>query len=467
MRQVGGEQIMGSSRASILVCDDEELIRWSVSEFFRNAGYRVTEAANGEEGLQKLSEMPHDLVITDLKMPKMGGLQLLRKVRCQGHKMPFIVLTAHGAVESAVEATQLGAIRYLGKPFNLDEVREAVEIALESHRLDAVAAGHQTAEVGYGRIIGTSRVMQELYATLRRLEAVAAPTVLLLGHSGTGKEVVAQTIHEEGLRASGPMVQVDCASLPEQLIESELFGHERGAFTDAKAEKRGMFEVARGGTIFLDEIGELSVPMQAKLLRVLENRTFRRVGGTSTLHFDASVIAATNRDLETAVKEGRFREDLFFRLKVIHVEVPTLRERPEDIPLLAEHFIRRFNRSYRKNVVEISGKAMRKMQDYSWPGNVRELRNVIERIIILEADQSITVEQMPPEIRYGRSQRGGSSTDPYVLPVDGVNLEILERSLLMQAMERSEGNQSAAARLLGISRYALRYRLEKHAKQKK
>jgi DNA-binding NtrC family response regulator len=305
--------------------------------------------------------------------------------------------------------------------------------------------------------------MRRLFDTLRRLEDVRAPTVLIRGESGTGKDLIAHAIHEMGMRQTGPMMEVDCASLPENLIESELFGHERGAFTDAKAMKRGMFEVARAGTIFLDEMGELPLTMQAKLLRALENRKFKRVGGVQYMDLQAGIIAATNRDLAAEVKEGRFREDLYFRLNVITVEVPPLRERREDIPILVDHFIERFNREFRREVEGVSGDAMQRLVAYSWPGNVRELKNVIERIVILEARSVIETSHLPAEIRYGRlSRTGGSGGTPFILPEDGVDLEAVERSLIEQAMDRTNGNQSAAARLLGISRYALRYRLEKH-----
>ena len=443
---------------TILVCDDEELIRWSLSEHLTGEGFNVVEAENGEDCLEKLAQVAPDLLITDLKMPRMDGMEVLRRLRQQGRELPVIVLTAHGDVQSAVNATQLGATNYLTKPFDLIEVGLAVNKALESHRLETELNLLRGRRAGYGKLLGKSLPMRKLFDTLRRLETIDAPTVLLAGESGTGKDVIAHAIHDTGPRHSGPMMEVDCASLPEQLIESELFGHERGAFTDAKQTKKGMFEVARGGTIFLDEIGEMSPQTQAKLLRALENRTFRRVGGTSTMRLDASVIAATNRDLQGEVAAGRFREDLYFRLAVIKLEVPPLRDRRDDIPGLVEHFVHRFNRSFRKDVKEVTGDAMRRMQDYGWPGNVRELRNVIERIVILEADQRIGVDELPPEIRYGRA---GAHKAMFLLPEGGVDLEQVERSFLEQAMDRTGGNQSAAARLLGISRYALRYRLQK------
>lgn len=448
-----------ASRGTLLVCDDEELIRWSLNEHLSGQGFEVVEAEDGVDCLEKVSAHAPDLILTDLKMPRMEGMEVLRRLREEGKDVPVIVLTAHGAVDSAVQATKLGAQAYLSKPFDLREVTLAVEKALEQYRLEHEVRYLRSSRAGYGRIIGESPAMQRLFHTLRRLEQVQAPTVLVNGESGVGKDVIAHAIHERGPRSSGPMMEVDCASLPEQLIESELFGHEKGAFTDARSTKRGLFEVARGGTIFLDEIGEMTAATQAKLLRALENRTFRRVGGTTNLSMEAGIIAATNRDLAQEVKAGNFREDLYFRLNVIRIEVPPLRERREDVPLLIDHFVERFNRDFRKQVQGVSAEALQLLGGYTWPGNVRELKNVIERIVILEADDLIRVDHLPSAIRYGRQ---ADRSVPFLLPEEGVNLDELERSLLQQAMDRTEGNQSAAARLLGISRYALRYRLEKH-----
>jgi two-component system, NtrC family, response regulator AtoC len=450
--------------STVLVCDDEELIRWSLVEHLRGMGYNVIEAVDGVDLVEKVSVSAPDLVITDIKMPRMDGMTALRTLREQDFEVPVIVLTAHGAVNTAVEATQLGAKAYLAKPFDLREVGLAVQQVLEQHRLATEVRYLREREAGaYAKIIGQSASMRRLFSTLERLEDVDASTVLVRGESGTGKDLIAHAIHEKGPRKGGPMMEIDCASLPENLIESELFGHERGAFTDARTMKRGMFEVARGGTIFLDEIGELSPPMQAKLLRALENRKFKRVGGLTYLNVDAGVVAATNRDLVAEVKAGNFREDLFFRLNVITVEVPPLRERREDIPILVDHFVRRFNRDFRREVQGFSQEAMAQLTAYSWPGNVRELKNIIERVVILEPHEIIEAGHLPPEIRYGRGSSGGSSSGAtFILPEEGVDLEAVERSLIIQAMDRTGGNQSAASRLLGISRYALRYRLEKH-----
>ncbi|MCK6501962.1 sigma-54 dependent transcriptional regulator [Myxococcota bacterium] len=446
-------------RAHILIVDDEELIRWSLCEHLRGEGYTVSEASDGQEALDFISDHAPDLVITDLKMPRLDGMGLLRAMRDRDDPTPLIVLTAHGAVDSAVAATQLGARAYLTKPFDLREISLQVQRVLEEQRLSnevRYLRGQKAA--AYGRIIGASAAMRRMFESLQRLEEVDAPTVLIMGESGTGKDLVANAIHERGPRRDGPFMEVDCASLPETLIESELFGHEKGSFTDARATRRGLFELARGGTVFLDEIGEMSPGMQAKLLRALENRRFRRVGGSATINLDACVIAATHRDLAQYVKDKKFREDLFFRLNVIRLQVPSLRERREDIPALVEHFVQRFNKEYRREVKEIAEEAMQRLQDYSWPGNVRELRNVIERVIILEARERLEAAHLPPEIRHGARP---SATGGFPLPEEGVNLDEVERSFIQQALARTEGNQSAAARLLGLTRYQLRYRMEK------
>ena len=445
---------------TVLIVDDEELIRWSLCEHLRGEGYTVTEAGDGQEALEKLAAGAPDIVLTDLKMPRLDGMGMLRAMRQRGIDVPVIVITAHGAVDTAMEATRLGAKAYVTKPYDLREVSHAVSKVLESHRLETeVQVLRGVRREGYGEIIGRSPAMRRLFKTLQRLERVDAPTVMLTGESGTGKDLIANAIHAQGPRKGGPMMEVDCASLPENLIESELFGHERGAFTDARTLKRGRFEVARGGSIFLDEIGELPLPLQAKLLRALENRRFKRVGGVADIPLDAGIIVATNRDMPAEVRAGRFREDLFFRLDVIRIEVPALRERREDLPLLVQHFVARFNKEFRREVSGVSEEAMKLLQAYHWPGNVRELRNVVERIVILEADDVIRAEHLPGEIRYARA---GEAEVAFVLPEGGVDLEAVERSLLAQAMDRTGGNQSAAARLLGLTRYQLRYRLEKH-----
>jgi DNA-binding NtrC family response regulator len=448
--------------ASILVVDDEELIRWSLREHLHAEGYRILEAEDGLAALDLLTRCSPDIVLLDIRMPRMDGMAFLRRLRETDNDLPVIVMTAFGAVESAIEATRLGARAYLHKPFDLREVAIAVGRVLEAHRLESeVRYLRKQKEAGYGPIIGRSVAMCKLFETLRRLEQVEPSTILIAGESGTGKDLIARAIHESGPRSTAPYLEVDCASLPEQLIESELFGHERGAFTDARTMKRGLFEVARAGTLFLDEIGEMTPATQSRLLRALENRKFKRVGGVVDIVMEAGIIAATNRDLGSEVRRGRFREDLFFRLNVIRIDVPPLRERREDVPALVDYFLARFNSKFGRNVHGVAKDALEKLQEYPWPGNVRELRNVLERIVILEAEDVIHARHLPSEIRYCGPDATGGTSGPFTLPEEGLDLEQLERSLLLQAMERTDGNQSAAARLLGISRYALRYRLEK------
>ena len=446
---------------TILVCDDEELIRWSLCEHLAAAGYRTLSASNGKECLEAVAAHAPDLVFLDLKMPVMDGLTALRTLREGDNDLAVIVITAHGGVESAIEATKLGASGYLSKPFDLREASLAAARALQEKRIrQEVVYFRDRERVGYGEIVGSSPAMRRLFDTLRRVEAVDAPTVIIQGESGTGKDLVARSIHAHGARKARPFMEIDCTALPEALMESELFGHERGAFTDAKVTKRGLFEVASGGVLFLDEVGELALGMQAKLLRALENRKFRRVGGNADILMDVAVIAASNRTLRDEVKAGRFREDLFFRLHVVPIEVPPLRERREDVPLLTQYFIEKLNRAFGRNVTGVAAKAMELLQAYRWPGNVRELRNVIERTVILLPGDVIQPEDLPPELR---SVAGAVNADgcPFLLPAEGIDLEAVERGLLMQALARTGGNQSAAARLLNITRYALRYRMEK------
>ena len=450
----------------VLVCDDEELIRWSLVEHLRGEGYEVQEAADGEACIEAIGRSLPDAILLDLNMPRMDGLTALRKMRELDIRAPVLVITAHGAVDSAIEATRLGATAYISKPFDLREVSLQLMRALEQHRLAQEVRRLRSRErEGYGQLIGHAPAMERVFDILRRLEDVDAPTVLISGESGTGKDLVAQAIHAKGPRHDGPFMEIDTASLPDQLIQSELFGHEKGSFTDARQMKRGMFEVARGGTIFLDEIGEMSMGTQAKLLRALENRRFKRVGGLTNIPLQAAVIAATNRNLKDEIEAGTFREDLFFRLNVISIPVPRLSERTSDIPVLVDHFLERFNKQLGRRMTGISEEALLALQRYDWPGNVRELKNVIERIVILEpGDDVIRGEHLPLEIRAARGSAGTTLTSraPFVLPPDGVDLEEVDRSLLLQALERTEGNQSAASRLLGISRYALRYRMEKY-----
>ncbi len=450
-------------KGTIVVCDDEELIRWSLCAHLEQEGYRAIPAENGQQAIDAVTEHGASLLLTDLKMPVMDGLSAIRELRRTGSSIPVVVLTAHGAVDSAIEATQLGAADYLQKPFDVREVTLAVERALEHAKLKSeVHYLRRREREGYGEFIGSAPVLRPLYDVLKRLESVEAPTVLITGESGTGKDVLARSIHGRGPRSDKPFVAIDCASLPEQLIESELFGHERGAFTDAKNLKQGLFEVAEGGIVFLDEIGELPLGTQSKLLRALEDRTFKRVGGVRRYPLNVGIYAATNRDLRAEVEAGRFREDLYFRLNVIHIQVPPLRDRRSDLPALVDIFLDQLGRRLGRTLEGIDGEAMERLQSYTWPGNVRELRNTLERLVLLAPEPIVRVDHLPAEIRFARESVNTTEGCPFTLPEEGVDLEAVERGLLMQALERTGWNQSASARLLGISRYALRYRMEKH-----
>jgi DNA-binding NtrC family response regulator len=460
-----GHKQTATGQLRVLVCDDEELIRWSVAEHLRGEGYEVVLAADGQQCLDELTAHPPDALIVDLKMPKIDGLGVLRRMRELELDIPALVITAHGAVDSAIEATRLGATGYLAKPFDLRELSLQLKKAIDQGRL-AREVRYLRARHGYERLVGESSAMQRVFETLHRLENVDSPTVLITGESGTGKDLVAQAIHARGPRKDKPYMEIDCAAMQETLIESELFGHEKGSFTDARQQKRGLFELAKGGVVFLDEIGEMTLATQAKLLRALENRKFKRVGGVIDLPLDAAMIAATNRNLREEVKAGRFREDLFFRLNVVPIEIPALRKRQEDVEALAAHLLERTARDLGRPIPKMSEEALTALKRYPWPGNVRELRNVLERVVILkQGDGSIFLEDLPAEIRFGAAAGGSSAAAmegcPFELPAEGVDLEAVEKGLLAQALARSNGNQSAAARLLGISRYALRYRMEK------
>lgn len=444
---------------TILVIDDEEHMRWVLREALVGEGYRVLAADSGERGLE-VREL-YDLVVLDLKLPGMGGLEVLSRLKQSRLGMPVIVITAHGSIDTAISAMKLGADDYITKPFEMDELILAVKKSLEVQDL-VQEVKHLRMQLqrqsGADRVIGQSEEMQ----AVRQLVTQIAPTsasVLITGESGTGKEVVARAIHECSSRVDGPFIAVNCGAIPENLLESELFGYEKGAFTGAIARKPGRFEAADGGTLFLDEIGELPLSMQVKLLRFLQELSFERVGGTQTIKVDVRILAATNRDLARSIEEGFFREDLYYRLNVLSVELPPLRLRREDISVLAENFLARYRGN--KRIRCFASETLRILQEYSWPGNVRELENAVQRATILTMGEEIEPGDLPPNVRVRRSLEASR----FILPPEGICLEDVEKDLIRQALEQTASNQTKAANLLGITRSALIYRMQKHGIQ--
>ncbi len=446
--------------ARILVIDDEKNMRWALERALKGQGHEVFQAEDGNKGLDTALNLRPDLVILDLKMPGIDGLSVLSALKEQAPEIMVIMITAHGSTATAVEAMKLGAFDYINKPFDIDELNLTVAKALEVEQLKAkvLRLEHEvTQRYSFQNIIGKSQSMQHIFALIERV-ADASATVLIQGESGTGKELVARALHYSSSRKNNPFIQVNCAALPEGLLESELFGHEKGAFTGAIAQRQGRFELADGGTIFLDEIGEISPHVQVKLLRVLQEKSFERVGGQHTLKVDVRIIAATNKDLGLEMREGRFREDLFYRLNVIPLKMPSLRERKEDIPLLVEHFLRKYDTKGRITTVEPA--ALKLLVEYSWPGNIRELENTVERLAIVAPGTVIEGKDIPAELRFSPYIPGQAVR--FVLPEGGLDLEQVEKEFITQALERAQGNKSKAAKLLGLTRHTLLYRLDKY-----
>ena len=451
-------------KARVLIVEDDNVQRDVIGEILRAADYAAAEAPSAEDALEVLREESYDLVLTDLRMPGMDGLELLREVKRVRPEADVVMMTAHATVKTAVVAMQEGAIDYLEKPFDKDELLVVVERAAERGSLRR--ENRQLRElvehsVSLGNIIGESPAMQKVFDVTRRAVSVTS-TVLICGESGTGKELVARHIHFSGPRRKKPFIVVNCAAIPDNLVESELFGHEKGAFTGADASRQGKFETAHGGTIFLDEIGDMHLESQAKLLRVIETGVLERVGATQTKSVDVRVLAATNRDLAALVKAGEFREDLYFRLHVLPIMLPPLRERIQDLPLLISHFRRKLAKRLGKPSPTLEPDVVEVFRRYRWPGNVRELENTLEQLFILCDGDTVRVEDLPERLRERTPQTGD-----ICLPAGGIVLEDLEQELIREALERSGGRIKEAAELLGLTYKTLQYRLKKHAIDRK
>jgi two-component system, NtrC family, response regulator AtoC len=466
----------------ILIVDDEKLVRWALTQKCAEFGFQSVEASTGEEALQMLQKEVVDAVLLDVHLPDLNGIQVLEKLKQAGETPSVIMITADPQLDEVKAALRLGAYDFVSKPVNFEELAVTLQNALEAGALRTEVEslrGEVRRHTGYHDVIGVSRKITELMKFVDKVAASEASTILIQGESGTGKDLVAKAIHYRSSRAERPFVAINCSAIPETLIEAELFGHEKGAFTDAKAMKKGLFEVADGGTLFLDEIGELSPLLQAKLLRVLEDQVIRRVGGVRDIQVDIRVIAASNRDLEREVREGRFRQDLFYRLAIIAIYLPALRERKEDIAPLVEFFLNHYNRKFRKSVQGLSEETRRLLLNYDWPGNVRELKNALERAMILEEGSLLKPDDLPFSVASGRSGSpltdGGAAAHTadapsspnkrrlptLSIPEGGTSLEEVEHALVELALQQSHGNQIRAAKLLDISRDALRYKMKK------
>jgi len=462
----------------VLVADDELNMRRVLEAILRREGYDVITAANGEEALGGMSNGVHT-VITDLKMPGLDGMGLLKKLSADYPDVPVVMITAHGSVESAVEAVKLGAFDYLEKPFEQEQIRQVVAKAINTYALARRdVRPEEPSERGRFRLVGQSPAIRQIYAVVEKVASTPS-TVLITGESGTGKELIARALHENSTRHTGPFIKINCAAIPKTLMESELFGYDKGAFTGAVGAKPGRFELAHGGTLFLDEIGEIPVEMQVKLLRVLQESEFERVGGIKTIKVDVRLVTATNRDLLAEVGAGTFREDLFYRLNVVPIHIPPLRERREDIPLLADHFIAKFNDRLKKQIAAIAPEAIERLIAYQWPGNIRELENLMERTMLFCEGPEIRVSDLPPEV-VGAAAASTSAVFPAPPPAAGgeeagkaaapapeslkeavrLETERVERELIQKALDATGGNVTQAARKLKISRKSLQTKMK-------
>ncbi len=451
-------------KAKILIIDDDELICWSLAKVLEKEGYQVAMLHQGKDVFDSVCTSAPDLILLDLMLPDIPGLSILKSLKEKQCQVPVLVITAMTDVDTAVEAMKLGAQDYLSKPFNMEEVVIAVKKALEVDYLKREMNYRRSKESNryhFENIIAVDPAMKKIVQLARQLSKSEATTILIQGESGTGKDLLARTIHYQSRRWIHPIVEINCTAVPETLLESELFGHERGAFTDAKQMKRGLFEIAQGGTILLQEVGDMSQAMQAKLLKVLEDRRIRRIGGVKDIEIDVCVIATTNRNLQKEVEDDRFRLDLFYRFNTITLTIPPLRRRKQDILPLTEYYIKQFNRQFRRNVQTISKEARDLLLQYPWPGNVRQLKNVIERIMILEDITELQPEHLPEEIQKPELYKLDCSK-LFQLPERGIALDEVEKQLILQALQMTNGNQVQAAKLLHISRDAFRRKMQKH-----
>ncbi|MBN2516048.1 MAG: sigma-54-dependent Fis family transcriptional regulator [Deltaproteobacteria bacterium] len=455
-------------RAKILIAEDDDLNRQNLTELLSESGYDVMAVSNGKEAMEAFPTDKYDLVITDLKMPHVDGLQLLRFVKDINPDNVVVVVTGYATVKSAVDAMKLGAFDYITKPLKDDRVEMTIERALSFAKLkdeNIALKDHLRKKYDFGKMIGYSDSMKKIFSTIEKVSS-SDSTVIIYGESGTGKELVARAIHFNSDRQANPLVTVNCGAIPEELLESELFGHEKGAFTGAIRSRTGRFELAQSGSIFLDEIGDMSPSLQVKVLRVIQERQFERIGGVKTIDADVRIIAATHQNLEKAVEEKKFREDLFYRINVIPIHLPPLRERMVDIPILINHFIRVFNKSKKKNIEGLTPEAMDYMMKYHWPGNVRELQNLIEMLVVMKGEGSINVEALPEKIKLSPS-RANHVIGSVDLPDEGLNLNEMvnefEKDILQKALRKSGGVKNRAAKLLHLNRTTFVEKLKRYS----
>ncbi|HPG58428.1 MAG TPA: sigma-54 dependent transcriptional regulator [Candidatus Wallbacteria bacterium] len=465
---------------NILIVDDEKLLRWSLSTELKELGFNVYSHEFAEEGYKIFKEKAVDICVLDIRLPDYSGIELLRKIKQAQPDTYVIMITAFAEVETAVEALKLGAFDYLIKPFSLEKLKHLINKIIETNDLKKEITFLKQKEQKHfqqERMLSENPEMKKIFDLINKLADIPISTVIITGETGTGKSLIARSIHYKGLRQSKPFVEINCSAISESLLESELFGHEKGAFTNAIVQKKGLVEIADGGTLFLDEIGEMSLPLQSKLLKVIEDKVFKRVGGVKDISVDAQIIAATNKDLQKEIKENKFREDLYFRLNVIPIHIPPLRDRIDDIIILADHFISHYNSIFKKKVVKLSDEACELMKNYAWPGNVRELKNVIERAILLESSEYILADHLhlkpgPNATRAEALARDRKSLNAsflsemdYSIDKKGIDIDSLltavEKKIIQKALEMSGGNQSHTARLLGLNRDTFRYKMKK------